>query len=154
MTTPTAMVSHLSKSFGAVRAVEDVSFEVYPGEIFGLLGPNGAGKTTSIRMMLDIFNADRGEISVLGGKMDEAKKNRIGYLPEERGLYKDLKLEPTLIFLARLKGLERSRSEAPPARLAEAARSVRSPLQESAGTQQGHAAESAGHRHAAARTRS
>jgi ABC-2 type transport system ATP-binding protein len=105
MTTPTAMVSHLSKSFGAVRAVEDVSFEVYPGEIFGLLGPNGAGKTTSIRMLLDIFSADRGEISVLGGTMDEAKKNRIGYLPEERGLYKDLKLEPTLIFLARLKGL-------------------------------------------------
>jgi ABC-2 type transport system ATP-binding protein len=64
MTTPTAMVSHLSKTFGAVRAVEDVSFEVYPGEIFGLLGPNGAGKTTSIRMMLDIFTADRGEISV------------------------------------------------------------------------------------------
>ncbi len=81
MTTPTAIVSHLSKSFGAVRAVEDVSFEVYPGEIFGLLGPNGAGKTTSIRMMLDIFKADRGEISVLGGQMDEAKKNRIGYLP-------------------------------------------------------------------------
>jgi ABC-2 type transport system ATP-binding protein len=105
MTSPTATVSHLSKSFGEVHAVEDVSFEVYPGEIFGLLGPNGAGKTTSIRMMLDIFSADRGEISVLGGKMDEAKKNRIGYLPEERGLYKDLKLEPTLIFLARLKGL-------------------------------------------------
>ncbi len=105
MTTPTAMVSHLSKSFGAVSAVEDVSFEVYPGEIFGLLGPNGAGKTTTIRMMLDIFKPDRGDVSVLGGKLDEDKKNRIGYLPEERGLYKDLKLEPTLIFLARLKGL-------------------------------------------------
>jgi ABC-2 type transport system ATP-binding protein len=105
------MVSHLSKSFGAVRAVEDVSFEVYSGEIFGLLGPNGAGKTTSIRMMLDIFNAERGEISVLGGKMDEAKKNRIGYLPEERGLYKDLKLEPTLIFLARLKGLSEAEAK-------------------------------------------
>ncbi len=111
MTTPTAMVSHLSKSFGEVRAVEDVSFEVYPGEIFGLLGPNGAGKTTSIRMMLDIFNADHGEISVLGGQMDEAKKNRIGYLPEERGLYKDLKLEPTLIFLARLKGLSEAEAK-------------------------------------------
>ena len=86
MPAPTVMVSHLSKSFGAVRAVEDVSFEVFPGEIFGLLGPNGAGKTTSIRMMLDIFKAESGEISVLGGKMDEAKKNRIGYLPEERGM--------------------------------------------------------------------
>ena len=107
----TVSVSHLSKSFGAVRAVEDVSFEVFPGEIFGLLGPNGAGKTTSIRMMLDIFKAERGEISVLGGKMDEAKKNRIGYLPEERGLYKDLKLEPTLIFLARLKGLSEAEAK-------------------------------------------
>ena len=106
------MVSHLGKTFGAVRAVEDVSFEVYPGEIFGLLGPNGAGKTTSIRMMLDIFSADQGEISVLGGRMDEAKKNRIGYLPEERGLYKDLKLEPTLIFLAQLKGLDEKTARA------------------------------------------
>jgi len=102
---PTVTISHLSKSFGDVRAVEDVSFEVYPGEIFGLLGPNGAGKTTSIRMMLDIFKPDRGEVSVLGGKLDEARKNRIGYLPEERGLYKDLKLEPTLIFFATLKGM-------------------------------------------------
>src|SRR3990172_12453559 len=103
---PTVVVSHVSKSFGPVRAVEDVSFEVNAGEIFGLLGPNGAGKTTTIRVMLDIFRADRGEVSVLGGRLDEAKKNRIGYLPEERGLYKDLKLEPTLIFLATLKGLE------------------------------------------------
>ena len=105
MTPPTVMVSHLSKSFGPVHAVEDVSFEVYSGEIFGLLGPNGAGKTSSIRMMLDIFRPDRGDISVLGGSMDEAKKNRIGYMPEERGLYKDLKLEPTLLYLAQLKGI-------------------------------------------------
>jgi ABC-2 type transport system ATP-binding protein len=96
------MVSHLSKSFGAVRAVEDVSFEVYPGEIFGLLGPNGAGKTTTIHMMLDIFGRCGESAS---GWQETRRKNRIGYLPEERGLYKDLKLEPTLIFLARLKGL-------------------------------------------------
>lgn len=104
--TLTVVISHLSKSFGPVRAVEDVSFEVHAGEIFGLLGPNGAGKTTTIRMMLDIFRPERGEVSVLGGKLDEAKKNRIGYLPEERGLYRDLKLEPTLVFLATLKGLD------------------------------------------------
>ena len=110
--TPTVVVSHLSKAFGPVQAVEDVSFEVHPGEIFGLLGPNGAGKTTSIRMMLDIFKPDRGEISVLGGKMDEAKKNRIGYLPEERGLYKDLKLEAALIYLATLKGLDEKTARA------------------------------------------
>ncbi len=106
--TATVTVSHVSKSFGDVQAVEDVSFEVYPGEIFGLLGPNGAGKTTTIRMMLDIFKPNAGEIVVFGGHLDETKKNRIGYMPEERGLYKDLKLEPTLVFLATLKGMEES----------------------------------------------
>ena len=102
---PTVAVSHLSKSFGPIQAVKDVSFEVMPGEIFGLLGPNGAGKTTAIRMMLDIFRPDAGEVRVFGGKMTEATKNRIGYLPEERGLYQDLKLEQTLVYLATLKGL-------------------------------------------------
>jgi ABC-2 type transport system ATP-binding protein len=86
--------------------VDGVSFEVEPGEIFGLLGPNGAGKTTTIRMILDIFKPDSGEITVFGGPLDETKKNRIGYLPEDRGLYKDLKLEPTLVFLATLKGMD------------------------------------------------
>ena len=105
MRNPTVAVSHLSKSFGRVQAVKDVSFEVMPGEIFGLLGPNGAGKTTAIRMMLDIFKPDAGEVRVFGGKMTEAAKNRIGYLPEERGLYQDLKLEQILVYLATLKGL-------------------------------------------------
>jgi len=102
---PTITVTNISKSFGEVKAVNDVSFDVFPGEIFGLLGPNGAGKTTAIRMMLDIFRPDTGQISIFNGKMDEGVKNRIGYLPEERGLYKDLKLEQTLIFLATLKGM-------------------------------------------------
>lgn len=104
--TSTVRVDHLKKSFGPVQAVIDVAFEVFPGEIFGLLGPNGAGKTTTIRMMLDIFKPDAGQVSIFGGAMDEAKKNRIGYMPEERGLYRDLKLEPTLIYLATLKGLD------------------------------------------------
>jgi len=104
----TVAVSHVRKRFGSILAVDDVSFEVHGGEIFGLLGPNGAGKTTTIRMMLDIFRPDGGEISVLGGALDEDKKNRIGYMPEERGLYKDLKLEPTLVYLATLKGLSRA----------------------------------------------
>jgi len=108
----TVQVSHVSKSFGDVKAVQDVSFEVYPGEVFGLLGPNGAGKTTTIRMMLDIFRPDRGEISIFDGKLTEAKKNRIGYMPEERGLYKDLKLEPTLLFLATLKGIDEATARA------------------------------------------
>ena len=99
-------VKRISKTFGSLRAVDDVSFEVYPGEIFGLLGPNGAGKTTSIRMILDIFKPDSGSINVLGGAMSEAKKDKIGYLPEERGLYQDIPLERCLTYLASLKGME------------------------------------------------
>jgi ABC-2 type transport system ATP-binding protein len=106
MTMPTVSVTNLRKSFGKVRAVRDVSFEVFPGEIFGLLGPNGAGKTTAIRMMMDIFAPDAGEVRLFGGKMNEQAKTRIGYMPEERGLYKDLKLDTTLIFFATLKGLQ------------------------------------------------
>lgn len=101
-------VAALRKSFGKVQAVKDVSFDVHPGEIFGMLGPNGAGKTTTIRMMMDIFHPDAGEVSILGGKLDEKKKRRIGYLPEERGLYRDQNLEQTLIFFATLKGLPES----------------------------------------------
>jgi len=99
-------VKNIRKNFGKVEAVRDVSFEVHPGEIFGMLGPNGAGKTTSIRIMLDIFKANGGQVSIFGGEIDEGKKNRIGYLPEERGLYKDMKLEPTLVYLATLKGVD------------------------------------------------
>ena len=102
----TIFVEKIAKSFGAVKAVEDVSFEVNPGEIFGLLGPNGAGKTTSIRIILDIFKPDAGKVGIFGGPMTEEKKNRIGYLPEERGLYQDIPLERCLIYLATLKGLE------------------------------------------------
>jgi ABC-2 type transport system ATP-binding protein len=108
----TVTVSSVRKRFGRVEAVKDVSFEVFPGEIFGMLGPNGAGKTTTIRMMLDIFTPDGGEVSVFNGRLDEAKKQRIGYMPEERGLYKDLPLEQTLVFLATLKGLSDSEARA------------------------------------------
>jgi len=103
--------NNVCKRFGQTRAVDNLSFEVRPGEIFGLLGPNGAGKTTSIRMILDIFEPDSGEISVLGGPMEEEKKNRIGYLPEERGLYQDIPLERCLTFLATLKGLEEKQAK-------------------------------------------
>ncbi len=105
-------ITHLAKRFGDVRAVQDVSFEVEAGEIFGLLGPNGAGKTTTIRMMLDIFRPDAGSVSIFGGPLDLAGKRRIGYLPEERGLYKDQKLEPVLIYLAALKGLPEKEARA------------------------------------------
>ena len=102
----TAVVTNLAKRFGETKAVVDVSFAVEPGEIFGLLGPNGAGKTTTIRMMLDIFRPDEGTVSVFGGALDMDRKRRIGYMPEDRGLYKDLKLEPTLVYLASLKGMD------------------------------------------------
>ena len=98
-------VSSISKSFGDTKAVDDISFEVSRGEIFGLLGPNGAGKTTTIRLILDIFKADSGTIAVLGGEMTPEAKDRIGYMPEERGLYQDVQLERCLIYLARLKGV-------------------------------------------------
>ena len=107
----TIEVENISKNFGKHTAVDQVSFEVKPGEIFGLLGPNGAGKTTSIRIILDIFKPDRGKVTIFGGPMEESKKNRIGYLPEERGLYQDLPLEHCLIYLASLKGMEKQKSQ-------------------------------------------
>jgi ABC-2 type transport system ATP-binding protein len=99
-------ISHIVKTFGSVRAVDDVSFTVEKGEIFGLLGPNGAGKTTAIRVILDIFKPDRGEVVLLGGPMTEAKKDRIGYMPEDRGLYQDINLDRCLVYLASLKGMD------------------------------------------------
>lgn len=104
-------IRHLYKTYTTVRAVDDISFEVQHGEIFGLLGPNGAGKTTIIRILLDIIKPDAGQISILGGPMNEEKKTRIGYLPEERGLYEDMTLWETLLFLGQLKGLSRQTAE-------------------------------------------
>lgn len=98
-------VVDIAKAFGTTQAVQEITFSVQRGEIFGLLGPNGAGKTTTIRMILDIFKADRGSIALLGGPMTESKKNLIGYMPEDRGLYQDIPLEQCLLFLGRLKGL-------------------------------------------------
>lgn len=109
---PSFEVEHIVKTFGTQRAVDDVSFSVQPGEIFGLLGPNGAGKTTTIRIALDIFKPDSGRVAVLGGPMGEDKKNRIGYLPEERGLYQDIRLEQCILYLATLKGLSKATAQA------------------------------------------
>jgi ABC-2 type transport system ATP-binding protein len=105
------IVDQIVKSFGDQVAVNKASFEVQPGTIFGLLGPNGAGKTTLIRIILDIFKPDSGTVQVMGGPMNDEKKNRIGYLPEERGLYQDIQLENCLLYLASLKGLQKSESE-------------------------------------------
>lgn len=104
-TEPLVNVLGVRKKFGNVVAVSEVTFNVHRGEIFGLLGPNGAGKTTIIRLILDIFKPDEGEIEVLGGAMSEAKLSQIGYLPEERGLYQDINLMKCLVYLASLKGV-------------------------------------------------
>lgn len=103
--TPIVSVRNVRKRFGQKEAVSDVSFEVFPGEVFGLLGPNGAGKTTTIRMILDIFKPDAGAVEVLGGPLTSGRKDRIGYMPEERGLYPHMRVLDCLIYLGKLKGL-------------------------------------------------
>ena len=103
--THTVTVSEISKSFNTTLVVDSISFDVRQGEIFGLIGPNGAGKTTTIRMIMDIIKPDSGEISILGERLSEITKNRIGYLPEERGLYRKLTVIDSLVYLASLKGI-------------------------------------------------
>ena len=87
---PTVEVNNIVKSYADKTAVDDLSISVNQGEIFGLIGPNGAGKTSTIRMMMDIIKPDSGEIFILGEKINSESKNKIGFLPEERGLYKKL----------------------------------------------------------------
>lgn len=101
------IVQNLRKTFGQTTAVSNVTFDVLAGEVFGLLGPNGAGKTTTIRMILDIFKPDVGQISVLGGPMTAERADRIGYMPEERGLYPDMRVLDCLVYLGTLKGMKR-----------------------------------------------
>jgi ABC-2 type transport system ATP-binding protein len=102
---------HIVKSFASKVVVDDLSFSVQQGEVFGLIGPNGAGKTTTIRMMMDIIKPDIGEVVVLGEKLSEATKNKLGYLPEERGLYKKLSVLESIVYLASLKGMDRHTAE-------------------------------------------
>jgi ABC-2 type transport system ATP-binding protein len=104
-------VSRIVKSFADKVVVDDLSFSVARGEVFGLIGPNGAGKTTTIRMMMDIIKPDSGEVTILGEKLSEATKNKLGYLPEERGLYKKLGVLDSIIYLASLKGMDRRSAE-------------------------------------------
>jgi ABC-2 type transport system ATP-binding protein len=108
---PAVEVNHIGKAFADKTAVDDVSFTVAKNEIFGLIGPNGAGKTTTIRMMMDIIKPDSGEINILDEKLNESSKSRLGYLPEERGLYKKLKVIDSIIYLASLKGMNRRSAE-------------------------------------------
>jgi len=100
------IIDKVSKSFNGSMAVNSVSFDVRPGEIFGLIGPNGAGKTTTIRMMMDVIKPDSGNVYILGERLNEHTKNRIGYLPEERGLYRKMTVIDSIIYLGKLKGVD------------------------------------------------
>ncbi|MCK4835771.1 MAG: ATP-binding cassette domain-containing protein [Candidatus Aminicenantes bacterium] len=99
------VLEELVKDFDKKRAVDHISLKLQKGEILGLLGPNGAGKTTAMRMIMDIMAPDSGNIEIFGKHFSEQTKNRIGYLPEERGLYRKLKVSETLTFFGELKGM-------------------------------------------------
>lgn len=104
-------VEKITKRFGDFTAVEDLSFEVKAGRIFGFLGPNGAGKTTTIRMIVGITAPDEGKIEIFGQKFSPELQDKIGYLPEERGLYKKIKVFEQLRYFAALKGLSQSEAD-------------------------------------------
>lgn len=104
MSEPALSVQNITKQYETKKAVDDLSFAVLPGELFGLLGPNGAGKTTTIRIIMDMFKPDAGTVHVLG-QPPGAALNRLGYLPEERGLYRDLPVQEVLTYMAQLKGM-------------------------------------------------
>jgi ABC-2 type transport system ATP-binding protein len=106
---PLLEVRHLKKYYATQKAVDNISFSIEPGTIFGLLGPNGAGKTTLLRMITGIFFPDEGEIIFDGKKFDpDGDALRIGYMPEERGLYKKMKIGEQALYLAQLKGMEKA----------------------------------------------
>jgi len=104
---PTLEVRDIAKQYGNFLAVDDLSLEVSGGTIFGLLGPNGAGKTTTIRMIMDIIAPDRGEVRFFGRPRTGDDLKRVGYLPEERGLYRKMKVTEHLVFLGELHGLSK-----------------------------------------------
>ena len=96
-------IENITKNFGRVRAVDDLSLNVPQGSIYGFIGPNGAGKTTTLRMIMNIFYPDSGKIRIFGEKMHGATSDRVGYLPEERGMYKKMKVRDLLRFYGELK---------------------------------------------------
>ena len=109
--TTTISVRNVCKYFGDFMAVDNLSLEVAPGSIFGLLGPNGAGKTTTIRMIVNITVPDKGEVFLFGEKMNDKLQERVGYLPEDRGLYKKMPVGEQLAFFATLKGVPKNKTK-------------------------------------------
>jgi ABC-2 type transport system ATP-binding protein len=104
-------VNHLYKSYGSKIAVKDLTFSIDTGEILGLIGPNGAGKSSTLKIILDFMKPDSGEVKVFDLQMNEASKNQIGYLPEEKGLYKNLAAIDVILYLASLKGMDNALAE-------------------------------------------
>ena len=105
-------LKNVTKKFGPFTAVDDLSFDVAKGEIYGFLGPNGAGKTTTLRMMLDIIRPSEGAVTILGSNSAISVRRRIGYLPEERGLYRKMKAAESIAYFAQLRGLSRANAKA------------------------------------------
>ena len=104
---PILVLDRVSKRFAGHTAVDDLSLAVPPGVIYGLLGPNGAGKTTTIRMAMDILQPDGGAVRLFGNGASRLHSARVGYLPEERGLYRKMRVMDVLVFLGEMKGVER-----------------------------------------------
>ena len=112
ITQPLALsLREVRKQYGDHLALDGVSVDVPQGSVFGLLGPNGAGKTTLIRMVAGITAPDSGEISFFGSPLEQSHIQNIGYLPEERGLYKNMRVGEQALYFARLRGMGRSEAE-------------------------------------------
>ncbi|MBR5433413.1 MAG: ATP-binding cassette domain-containing protein [Bacteroidales bacterium] len=104
-------IQHITKCFAGTKALDDVSFDIPEGSIYGLLGPNGAGKTTCIRILNQMIRPDAGEITIDGKPLRESDVERIGYLPEERGLYKKMRVAEQILYFASLKNMEKNRAK-------------------------------------------
>jgi ABC-2 type transport system ATP-binding protein len=104
------VLREVTKTFGAHTAVDALNLTVPTGSVYGFIGPNGSGKTTTLRMIMRILHPDRGEIEVLGQQSQDAATDLVGYLPEERGLYKQMKVRDVLAYYAELKGMRNSRA--------------------------------------------
>lgn len=107
MSSPVLELRNVTKLYGDFRAVDDVSFQLEAGEVYGFLGPNGAGKTTTLRMILDIIRPTEGTVQLLGASSALEVRHRIGYLPEEKGLYKKMKAWSVIAYFGTLKGMPR-----------------------------------------------
>ena len=104
-------ITHLSKRYGSLQALDSLSFDVGAHELVGFVGANGAGKSTTMRIIMGVLEGDGGTVTWNGAPMDAAARRRIGYMPEERGLYPKMRVGDQLTYLARLHGADRARAE-------------------------------------------